>query len=489
MRWFFFALAVGLAAPVVAQEPLPPLPPPPDAEIDLRAVLRGDGRALTSDQAVRLALETSPDLGRSEASIRQAGAAADRALYVFIPQVALSMRYTRLSPLENPSFLGAPEDGAGAIDELLDQLDPINAALWSQLLQGSSFPIVLDQFAGRAAFTVPLSDLWLTALPSWEAARSATQAAEAQRDDVRAQVVLRAREAYYDFARARGAYAIALAALRSANAREAQVQAFLEAGTAAPVDGLRVRAQRASAEVSLRRAEGAVALAEGALRTVLHLEDDGVTLGVAEDIFAPLPPLEGEVATLVQQALAQRSDVRSLRELLTSTERQIAAAEGSRMPRLAVAFNVDVANPNPRIFPQTARFEPTWDLSAILSWNLHDMLNGRSQAAEARALLDQRREDLRTLEDGIRVQVIEAFTSYRAATEALEAAQLGVEAADESYRIQLERYGLGALTATDLIQTSLEQVQARLDWLTAAIDGRVARARLERALGGRREAE
>src|SRR5690606_23461939 len=128
---------------------------------------------------------------------------------------------------------------------------------------------------------------------------------------------------------------------------------------------------------------------------------------------------------------------------------------------------LDLSNPQPRVFPQTQEFRESWDVSAVLSWSPHDLLDGEAQAGEARALRDQAQADLRALEDGIRLQVTEAATSYVASREALAAAQVGVEAAEESYRVQLERYRAGAATLTDLSDAAGEQARAQLELVSA----------------------
>src|SRR5690606_31851952 len=138
--------------------------------------------------------------------------------------------------------------------------------------------------------------------------------------------------------------------------------------------------------------------------------------------------------------------------------------------------------PQQRVFPQTQEFRHSWDVSAIVSWSPHDLLNGEAQASEARALRDQAEADLRSLEDGIRIQVTDAATSYIAAREALEAARVGVDAAEESYRVQLERYRAGAATLTDLTDAAGEQARAQLELVSAATTARIAQAALARSL-------
>src|SRR5690606_9773543 len=186
------------------------------------------------------------------------------------------------------------------------------------------------------------------------------------------------------------------------------------------------------------------------------------------DVLAPVPPLREDVETLINRALDQREDVRALRSLIRAAEHRVTSAEGSRYPHLTVAANIDFSNPQQRVFPTTAEFRHSWDVSAIVTWSPHDLLEGEAQASEARALRDQAEADLRSLEDGIRIQVTDAATSYVASREALEAARIGVEAAEESYRVQLERYRAGAATLNDLTVAAAEQARAHPELSHAA---------------------
>lgn len=464
------------------------VPAPPEGSVDLLAVLRGEGRGLTSDSAAARAVETAPGMARARASVRQAGATVDRAFHGFIPQLDLSFRYTRLSEIAPPTlFTGENPVDPTVIDGLVNGVtDPSARLLWqlsvaqNRALADFRFPILLNIFALRASVTYPLSAVLLSILPSYEGAQESVRAAEHQVDAQSLEVAFNAREAFYNYARARGSLAVASIASQQAEARLRQVQAFVQAGTVARVDELRMRAQVAAANVAVARARGGVEVTATALRALLHLPAEA-DIAVAEDVLAALGPLPVEPEALLERALRDRHEVQALRAFVRATERQASAAEGSRYPQLILQGGVDLQNPNQRIFPQTEEFRESWDVSAILSWSPHDLVNGEAQAREARARRDQLEADLQQLEDGIRVQVTEAAVAYEAARESMGAARIGVEAAEESYRVQTERYRAGTSTINDLIDANAEQVRAQLDLVNAAIDARLALARLARA--------
>ncbi|MFK7991207.1 MAG: TolC family protein [Sandaracinaceae bacterium] len=489
--------AEPLAEPPVA--PLPALPaaptpaPSPAAEpdrVNLEAVLRGEGRGLTAEEAAQRAVETAPSLDRARAAVQQASAGADQALYGFIPQLTLGFRYTRLSEIDQATLdFGGPSIDPDLIPAIVGPVeDPAARELWRNLLNSQAassdfqFPVLLNSFNITASVVYPLSDVFFQVLPSYEAAQTNVEAMRHREDVARADIGLQAREAFYNYARARGALAVAQSTVQQARTRHEQVQAFVTAGTAAPVDELRLRAQLAAAEVAVARSNAGIQIAATAIRTLLHL-DASQAIAVNEDVLADLPPLSDTPENLVAEALTERHDVRAVRRLIRATGQRVEAAEGSRYPSVALQANLQVANPNQRIFPQTEEFRESWDVSAVVQWSPHDLLNGEAQASQARSQQDQARADLRSLEDAVRLQVTEAAMTYEAARLGLEAARLGVEASEESYRVQMERYRAGASTVSDVIDASAEQLRAQLDLVNNAIDARVAWARLQRRMG------
>jgi outer membrane protein len=480
------------AAPSIASEGSDVPPPPSEAQpIDLEAFLRGEGRGLTADEVARAAVSTAPSIESSRAQLDVARAGADRALAAFVPRLEITARYTRLSPIAQPNLFGGAD-----IDALLDQsemlanevTDPAAQALFrsqiaSQRGQASfTFPVILDQWTLGGSLTIPVTDAFLQIWPAYEAADSAVHA---QRHQIRArqsEVAQQAREAFYAYARARGALAVARSAVQAAEAQSELIEVMVRAGTTAQVDLIRVQAQVAAARVAALRAEAGVAISAMAVRTIMHAEDT-TEIAIAQDLLAGVPPVTESRDSLIRNAIEHRAEMLALRRLIHARSRQVDAAEGSRWPHLVLAGNVLVANPNQRIFPQTEEFRETWDVSAILSWSPNDVFTGERQADEARALRAQVEADMRTLEDGIRMQVTQAYENLRASVAAIEAARTGVEAADETLRVRTEQFRAGATVVTELVLAVTERARAQLDLIGAALDAHVAYSQLQRATG------
>jgi outer membrane protein TolC len=467
----------------LSEVPEPPpgvVPEEPPPAFDLES-LRTDG-GLTADAAASRAIATAPGLLRARAAVEEAEAGARRAWYGVLPRVDLSARYTRLSEVENPEFGSEVPDEARALIEQVD--DPEARLLFTGIVEGSqfTFPQVLDHFSLRATLSYPLSDLILTVLPTYRSLERAESSARAREEGERAAVALQAREAYYAWVRGRAAFIVAEASVAEVEAQRQQVAALVDAGASPRVDLMRVDALVAAAHVAVAQARAGVAVALAALRTLLHVEP-GVELAIGEDLTRAPPPSPGALEALTTRALEERDEVRALNELIASREEAVTAARGRRWPSLGVSASVEVANPNPRVFPQTREWRGTWDVSAVISWSPNTFLDARGEANGARAQAAQVRADLAALEDVIRTDVTRSFEERAAAEAAFEAATVGLAAAEESYRVRWEQLRAGAAVTADLIDANAELTRARLDLVDAAIDIRLAAARLRRAVG------
>ncbi len=480
------ATAGASATTAAAQEPLAdtggpeagaPAPPAvPASAVDLFAVLRGDGRGLTSDGVAERAVRTAPSVDRAREAVLQARAGAARAIYGFIPQLSLSASYTRLTPIRNGQIL--PEEAFGAIEHVTDDAA---RQLWTVLAE-MPLPVVLDQYALQATLAIPVSDYFVTILPRWKAAEGV---AEAEALRVRASeldVALDAREAFFQYARARGALAVAQIALDQALVREREVAAHVTVGNAGSAEVMQVRALTAQARGAVARAEGGVDISAGALRTLLHMDGEG-PLAIGEDVLRDLPEEEENRRALVGEAIARRPEAEALRRIIAAQSHSVDASEGARLPSLVITGSVDYSSPSGRVFPQREEFRFSGNAGVSLEWSLHDLLYGERNADEARAVIGEARADLRALEDAIRNQVTEAHIGYRTARAALTAARAGVDAAVEGYRVRMAQFRTGNALVSDLVDASVAQARAQLELVNAAIDARLALARLHRAVG------
>lgn len=483
------ATPAPVAAPAADDRPTTTNSTAPAREPDLIDQLHGGSGGLTADQVAALAETTAPSVARAEAALMSARAGAARALIGVFPIIDLSARYSRLSTVPTPTIGNTlTADQVAAAQMVINSVtDPAARQLFSADLAAAqassfSFPVVLDQYVLHAGLTWPVSDIFFSILPTYHAMESLADSSAEQLNAQHQTVALQAREAFYSYARAKAASLVAELAVRQAEAHRADIAAFVEAGTAAPVDLMRLDAQVAAARVAFARASGGVATAAVAVRSLMHA-DPNVELTIGENLLADAAPVTQTREQLVNAAMEHRAEMRGLRRLVAAREHLVNARTGQRLPHLALTANADYANPNSRIFPARAEFHGTWDVSAILSWSPNALFTYGQDQNVAEADLAQAQADLAALEDGLRLEVSQAYEGYVASREALLSARAGVAAAEESYRVRLERFHAGAAVTSELLDADSELSRSRLDLINAAVDLRIAEARVRRASG------
>lgn len=446
---------------------VPALRPPRD----VLASVRGSGMELTADRAAELAAATAASIAHADALLAAARAGADRAFYGLVPRLDVVASYTRI-PTDEQRLV--PNSVTRDIDAVAD---PAARDLWEQHAK-----VVKDRYAVTSTVTFPVSDYFFELWPRYESVQGFAEARELGVEAERARVALSAREAYYALARARAAAAVQRLALEQAEQAAEVVESRARQGQVYRSEALQVRAELAYARAALVRSQGGVELAGTALRGMLELEP-GTPIALEEDLLADLPASVETTEQLTTRAIGSRAEARALRRIIEARGRAVAAAKGSRLPSLVLQGHAEVGSPNSRLFLERSDPQAIGYVSVALSWSLDETLQGGPAIVEERAARSQAKADLRGLEDSIRMQVAEARVAYEAALRTREAAELGREAARESYRLRVVEFERGRALTSEVLDAVATLARAEMGLLGAAIDARVALAQLRRAVG------
>jgi len=90
---------------------------------------------------------------------------------------------------------------------------------------------------------------------------------------------------------------------------------------------------------------------------------------------------------------------------------------------------------------------------------------------------------LRCARDAIAVEVAQFFEAVRAADARVVATDKQLESATKAYRVTRSLFANARATTSNLLDAETDLARARLAWVDARIDARVARAHLEHAAG------
>ena len=477
--------ALCLLSPAARAQMAAPHPPPAPAP-DPLATLKAASGGLTADEVGRRAAETSVEARVRERAVDAAEARREEAEAGYWPRLTGTARYTRLSQVPPIEFGSSGASLVFTPSQPNDIVAP-RALTGTEPLLASGLPafgVPVNQYTLQAALTVPLSDYLFRVSQAISAATHSARAARVDEQAARLKVAAEARVGYYQWIRARGQAVVAAQALEQARAHLRDAQQMFAAGVVSRADTLRAESQVKSIELLQARTLNLVDLAEEQLHIVMH--DPGARhYDIGEDVTALLPARasDASLAHLQDEAFDHRLELRALDETAGSVRELARVSRAAQYPRLDLAGNAIYANPNQRIFPLRDKFDGTWDATVQLSWTPTDIAGaraaGRAQAAQEAQILAQRE----ALLDGLRLEVTQAYQLQREAEVALGTTLQGLLAAEESARVRRDLFRNGKATLVEVNDAESELTRSRLEVVNAHIDARIARVRLDHAVG------
>jgi len=449
-----FGVAVGAALALVSQ--------------------RAWAEELSAESSADRAVRASYEAAAARSAGRSAQARVDDASYAFLPRLGLSARYVRLSDFTpSPLFpfaiaaTGAP---AGTVSPPTVSTGPVSIA-----------PI-LDSYALDATLTLPVSDYVLRLARGLQAAKHGRDAAEWDSVVAAARARLAGKISFYEWIRANASVDAAQRSLAEARAHLADVKNQFGQGNTSRADVLRVDSAAASAEAALAEAGAQRATAEARLRTLLHLPE-AEPLSTRDGVSAPLGLIAQNEAEWLSEAYRTRAELRGLDAAEASARAQAGVARAAYVPTAGVFANATYANPNPRYFPSEAAWQATWAVGVSVTWTPTDIPGAQAGATEADARGDALAAQRNALRDALAVEVVQHFESARAADAKVVATDQQLESASEAYRVTRSLYANARATTSNVLDAEADLARARLAWVNARVDARVARARLEHAAG------
>jgi outer membrane protein TolC len=429
---------------------------------------------ITADQVGARAAATSYQAKAAQETAASAQARVDQQWASYLPRVGLKGSYTRLSEFSPPSL------GSGNLVVTLAPPGTPNPPTLSG--GGLSFPLIFNQWLAQATISVPISDYFLRLNQAYTAT---THQEEAARYDVltaRAKSYSDGKIAFFTWLRTRGQVTVAEQSLAVAKAHQKDSENQFTVGNASKADVLRAETQVAAADLALVRAQNAVILAEQQIRVAMHAKDEE-RFDPGESLDGPLPPSPENPKGLIHDALLARPEVKSIDKNAEATRRQAKAAEAGRYPALSGFGDVTYANPNSRRFPATQEWFPTWSAGAQITWSPNDLAVANPSVVDLEARANALEAQKQVTRDGVEIEVMQGYQGVLEADTAIQTTTRQLESAVEGYRVARELFNAGRGTATTLIDAENALAQSRFDHVNAKVDARIARIRLEHALG------
>jgi outer membrane protein TolC len=336
-------------------------------------------------------------------------------------------------------------------------------------------PTPISNFSSRFSGQWNLFD----GLQSWYGvarARYMKQAADQQLDRADQELVYQTVQAYYGALLAQRQVHVAEAGLETAQAIEASSRARVESGMVVESDLLSAQVATASRKQELIAAENALSVSQTQLALAVGVSSDTLfepQAALADRTFSPPP-----VAELEQLAIEKRPDLKRMESERLAQQKNISTAKGAFAPRLNAFGSWETDSPTPGWNGGN-----NWIAGAELQFDLFDGDSKRANLAMQKAIQEKATAMRDSFRDQIRLQVRKAYYEYDAAQQQVSVARTAIAQADESLRINQNRYDGGLTTISDLLRVQEAAQRAKSDYWQAVYRVQTSYAGVELAAG------
>jgi len=359
--------------------------------------------------------------------------------------------------------------------EVLDRAQRFNV----EALLGRKFPGIPQHagpfqfFQAGPGFSIPIFDL--TLWRRWQASHLGVRASEAQETTVREQIVLLVVSQYLGSLRA-------AASVRAARSRVDLAQALYDQALDLQKHGVGTGLDTLRANVELQNEKQRLIVAETQLKTstyglvrLLNLDPRQTVESADEMSFFETPQFEASQS--LEQALANRPEMKALeaRERIAQTEKR--GASDSRLPRLTVGGGWAYQGLSAATSIPSYQYQVTVDVPLFTG--------GRILAERTKAELEvkkvvQEKEELR---NQIALEVKTALAQLDSARPEVEVANLGVKLAQEEVGQARDRFQAGVANNIEVVSAQDALARASDNQIGALYRYNQSRADLAHALG------
>jgi outer membrane protein len=313
-------------------------------------------------------------------------------------------------------------------------------------------------------------------LAAVRSAQASESAAEANVVTRRFAVALSAKQAYFGVLRTVDLIELSRRAIDQAEQNVAAAERRLQAGQATRSDVLRARLELSNARQTLLDAQAQQRTTMFAL---------GQTIGVRGPVAARAPesldpvPLTVSPDALRAMVADQAPAVESAVAQVSVAEAGLSQSRASYFPTISVSGGYNWSNDQLGL----AEGRTSWNTRLNLSYPLFNGLSREASVDRAHAQLTVAQAQA---DEAVRAAIADLeglLVALEVAEQQLAILEESVEVAREDFRVQQERYGLGAATILELVSSQIALLQAEYNLINARYDYQISRAELE-ALAG-----
>jgi len=416
---------------------------------------------LTLHQAVNIALEKNPEHKAALADTKAASADVKQARSFLLPHVTFSETAT---------------DGNDPVYVFGSKLRQQRFTMGDFALNVLNTPTPFGNFATRFGGTWNLFD----SLASWHAVDRADRVKDAagyQLERTDQEIIFHVIDSYYAVLLSKKQLDVADQAMKTAQAILERSKNRFESGVVVESDYLSAQVRLATRKQELIRAQDNLALARAQLST---------TMGVpAETAFDPTDTLiERNFPTTSlneaeKQAMEMRPDLKRVSSEEAAQRQNVSIAKSAFGPRVNAFANWEADNPT---FVAGGGGN-NWLAGVEVQFDLFQGGAKRAQLSHERAMEEKAAAAKEMASDAVRLEVRRSYYDLDAARQQVDVARATIAEAQESLRINQNRYDSGLSTITDLLAAEEAGRRSQTDYWEAVYRYYTGYANLELASG------
>ncbi len=411
-------------------------------------------------QAINMALKQNLEVKAIRAKYRSSLAQKSMATSGFFPRIDLQEIFSRSN---NPVYFFGMRLNQGKFVMSDMRIDRLND------------PPTLNNFLTRLKIVQPIfngGDVWI----GHQQAKLMVESTREEKTQKEKAVILSVIEAYDGVLMARAFYGVIQDAVKTAKRHVQIAENMYKQGLVVKSDLLSARVYLLSLQEEEIRAKNMVAVAMSALNDAI-----GFPLQWQYDLTDTMvggPPPSQPLETFWNQALSGRNDLKSLKFKENAVMKEIKKSKLHYLPSVNLMgnwenYDEDFADDGGK----------NWALMVVA--NLNIFRGGYDKAKYDKAMADYERiHFLRMrMENGIRLQVKQAYLKIQTAAKQIKVAQNAVEQARESLRIVRDRYKNRLTTMVDVLDREVALKSAEVRLTQAMYNYETGLARLRFAIG------
>jgi outer membrane protein len=406
----------------------------------------------TLQRSISEAMENSYKVKARQEKLDQATSVKKQATADFLPKLSTSYGYTRFNP---PGIIANPITGQLAVTSE-------NYFTWAT-------SITQPVFTGFALLsTYRLAELGID--------QSELELAQEKLD-----LALHVKQAYFNVLAADKAVEVAQKDVESRTSNANVARSFYNVGMIPINDLLKAEVELANSEQNLVSAKSGAQVTRSAFNTVLVRPiNEPVQL---EDILTYISG-KGTYEDYIKIALSDRPEIKILDVNLLQIDQQIRLAKSKYYPQISLNYQYLKQGDTAAVEGGNPFMESNaWQVTALLNWTFWDWGKTYYSTKEHESKKKELLQTKSDVEDGIRLQVKQALQDLDVVAKNVPTTIKAVEQAEENLRVNEERYKAQVTTITEVLDAETLLTQARVNYYKALYDHRLAKARLERALG------